>query len=225
LGTVADNVFSIDKKRFALCVFFLGRFENVSEQQFFLRTSLFTNTFRILPPRTIIKEAYMIVSFAFIFHLLGFGLITTSLLAGWILERRIRKVSDWNQKLLLLSASRSIGLLSPIASFIMLITGIANIVNVFGTSFSVVYSVGWLAAKIILFAFMLVNGAIFGPILSRKRTKLIQSIVAQSAPADAEDTVIVYSKNLSTFYFVQTLLLLIILFLSVWGTGKHAGVI
>jgi hypothetical protein len=165
----------------------------------------------------------MTVSFAFIFHLLGFGLITTSLVAGWILERRIRKTGDWNQKLLLLSASRTIGMLSPIASLIMLLTGIANIVNVFGTSFSVVYSVGWLAAKIILFAFMLVNGAVFGPILSRKRTKLIRSIASQSAPADAEAAVTIYGKNLSTFYFVQTLLLLVILFLSVWGTGKHTG--
>jgi hypothetical protein len=165
------------------------------------------------------------VSVAFIFHLLGFGLITTSLVAGWILERRIRKANDWNQKLLLLSASRTIGLLSPMASFLMLITGIANIVNVFGTSLSVLYSVGWLAAKIILFAFMLVNGAVFGPILSRKRTKLIHALAAQTAPADAEDTVKIYGKNLSTFYFVQTMLLFVILFLSVWGTGKHLGVI
>jgi hypothetical protein len=167
----------------------------------------------------------MSVSFSFIFHLLGFGLITTSLVAGWMLERRIRKTGDWNQKLLLISASRTIGLLSPIASFIMLVTGIGNIINVFGPSFSVVYSVGWLAAKIILFAFMLVNGAVFGPILSRKRTKLIQSLAAQSAPADAEETVAIYSKNLSTFYFVQALLLLLILFLSVWGTGKHTGIL
>jgi len=163
------------------------------------------------------------VSFAFIFHLLGFGLITTSLAAGWILERRIRTTNDWNQKLLLLSASRSIGLLSPIASLLMLITGIVNIINVFGTSPRVLFSVGWLDAKIILFAFMLVNGAVFGPILSRKRTKLIQSLAAQSAPADAEETVNIYGKNISTFYFVQSLLLLIILFLSVWGTGKHVG--
>ncbi len=165
------------------------------------------------------------VSFAFIFHLLGFGFITTSLTAGWILERHIRKTNDGNQKLLLLSASRTIGLLSPIASFLMLITGIANIMNVFGTSLSVLYSVGWLDAKIILFAFMLVNGAVFGPILSRKRTKLIQSIAAQTAPADAEETVKIYGKNLSTFYFVQSLLLLVILFLSVWGTGKHTGIL
>jgi putative copper export protein len=164
-------------------------------------------------------------SINFLFHLIGFGILFTALLGGWIVERRIRSEKEWIQKLFMGKISRRFGLLSPIASVIMLLTGIVNIFNMYGSSVSLWYTEGWLIAKIILFAFLLVNGALFGPLLVRRRTKLMQSISEKTAPEDAEATIRIMNKSISTFYLVQFLLLIIILYLSIAGAGKHPGII
>ena len=107
----------------------------------------------------------------------------------------------------------------------MLLTGIVNIFNLYNGNINLWYTEGWLIAKIILFACLLINGAIFGSILIRRRTKLIQRITGKTAPEDAETTIMILSKSVTTFYLVQFLLLIIILCLSVAGGGKHPGII
>jgi uncharacterized membrane protein len=164
-------------------------------------------------------------SINFLFHLIGFGLVFTALLGGWIIERRIRAEKDWNQKLYIGKISRRFGLLSPIASVVMLLTGIVNIFNLYNGNINLWYTEGWLIAKIILFAFLLINGAVFGPILIRRRTKLMQGITEKTAHEDAENTIKILCKSITTFYLVQFLLLIIILILSVAGGGKHPGMI
>jgi putative copper export protein len=164
-------------------------------------------------------------SINFLFHIIGFGLVFTALLGGWIIERRIRAEKDWNQKLYIGNIGRRFGLLSPIASVVMLLTGIVNIFNLYDGNINLWYTEGWLVAKIILFAFLLINGAIFGPILVRRRKKLIQGITEKTIMEDAEMTINILSKSITTFYLVQFLLLIIILFLSVIGGGKHPGII
>ena len=164
-------------------------------------------------------------SINFVFHLIGFGLVFTALLGGWIIERRIRAESNLDQKLFIGKISRRFGLLSTIASIVLLLTGIGNLFNLYNGDINLWHIEGWLIAKIILFAFLLFNGAIFGPILVRRRTKLIQSITEKTGTEDAESTVKILSKSISTFYLVQFLLLIIILFLSVVGGGKHPGII
>jgi hypothetical protein len=170
------------------------------------------------------SEDVMAGSISFLFHIIGFGLLFTTLLGGWIVERRLRKEKDWDQKLYIGRISRSMGLLSPLASIIILLTGIGNIINLYGGSIGIWYTSGWLVAKIILFAFMLVNGAVFGPILIRRRTKLIHSIIDKTATEESVKTVTIISKNISTFYFVQFLLLFIVLYISIAGGGKHPGI-
>ncbi len=162
-------------------------------------------------------------SFSIFLHLIGFGFLCTGLLGGWIVERRIRKESDWGIKLTMLKASRALGLLTPVAAVIMLFTGIWNILNLYPTEPSLWLTQGWLVAKVILFAFLLVNGALFGPIISRKRAALIRTLHEGNASDEAEQTVRIFSKNLTTFYLVQTLLLLVILSLSVFGGGMTPG--
>ncbi len=164
-------------------------------------------------------------SINFLFHLIGFGLLFTTLFAGWLIERRTKKESDWDRKLYLTGLGRTFGILSPVAALILLLTGIVNIFNRYGGTTIEWYTQGWLVAKVILFAFLLVNGGLLGPVIVRRRTKLIRSIIDKSANNDAEATVGVLNKNIATFYFVQFLLLLIILYLSVAGGGKHPGII
>jgi uncharacterized membrane protein len=164
-------------------------------------------------------------SISFLFHLIGFGLVFTSLFGGWLIERRIRAEQDWHQKLYVGKIGRRFGLLSSIASVVMLLTGIINIFNLYNGNINLWYDEGWLIAKIILFAFLLINGAVFGPIIIRRRTKLMQGIAEKTASDDAESNYKILSKNITTFYLVQFLLLIIILCLSVAGGGKHPGII
>ncbi len=171
------------------------------------------------------QETAMNGSINFLFHLLGFGLLFTTLLAGWLIERKTKKESDWDRKLYLIDIGRTFGILSPIAALVLLLTGIVNIFNRYGGTTIEWYTQGWLVAKVILFAFLLVNGALLGPVIVRRRTKLIRSIVDKTSKEDAVATIGILNKNIVTFYLVQFLLLIIILYLSVAGNGKHPGFI
>jgi hypothetical protein len=159
-------------------------------------------------------------SISLLFHLIGFGIIFTSLLGGWTLERRLRMETEWNQKLFLGKISRRLYILFPIASVIMLLTGIINIFSIFSGEINLLYTEGWLIAKIILFTFFLINGTVFGPILARRRAKLIQRILEKKGPDDAEATIKIINKSISTFYLVQFILLMIVIYLSIAGAEK-----
>jgi hypothetical protein len=162
-------------------------------------------------------------SFKCLLHLAGFATVSSSLLAGWIIEGRIRDERNIELKRALLRINRTIGLMTPVASVILLLTGIVNIFGLYPSDPMIWHTEGWLMAKVILFAFLVVNGGLFGPLIGRKRTKLINDMLDNTAPADAEKSLHIYDKNVSTFYLVQTLLLLVILYLSVFGGSKHPG--
>ena len=167
----------------------------------------------------------MRVSITFLLHLVGFGVLCTTLLAGFVVDRKLRSQTDYALKLSTSQIARTIGLLSPFAAVLLLATGIGNIHNRYlGTPLNW-FDEGWLVAKIILFAVSLFNGMLYGPKLTRNRTKLIKALADQSAPANAEELMRSYNTQITLFYLVQSVLLLLILFLSVFGTGKHPGVI
>jgi hypothetical protein len=167
----------------------------------------------------------MRVSIVFLLHLIGFGILTTSLLAGFILERKFRREEDFGLKLYTAGISRIIGLLSPIAAALMLLSGIGNIHNRYLGSVLSWYDEGWLVAKIVLFAILVVNGAVYGPRLIRQRLKLLRAQAEQSLPPNVHESVRSYNRQITLFYCIQTLLLVLILYLSVYGTAKHPGVI
>jgi hypothetical protein len=172
---------------------------------------------------TIIERCEMRVSISFFFHLLGFGLVVTTLVAGLVLERKLRSEQDLRLKLYVGGLARTMGLLSPFAVLLLLITGIGNIVNRYaGTSVSW-YQEGWLVAKIIFFVILLLNGMLYGPRISRNRTKLLKSLQEDSAPVGAEKGLASLNHQMTLFYLVQGLLLLIIVYLSLLGTGKPPG--
>ena len=167
----------------------------------------------------------MRVSVTFVLHLLSLGILTTSLLAGFILDRKLRREPDLRLKLYVAGISRIIGLLSPLAAFLLLITGIANIHNRFFGSTSAWYAEGWLVAKIILYVVMVLNGMFYGPGLQRGRLKIVRSQVEQTAPMNADTSLRSFNNQLTLFYSVQTLLFLFIITISVFGTAKHPGVL
>jgi len=147
-----------------------------------------------------------------LFHFIGFGLLMTTTVAGLFLHLQYRKVQDIRSKMLLLRALKPIGLLSPVAMGIMLITGIINMSEI-GVG---IFTLGWLTAKIGFFAIAIVSGVLFS-MKSRKRAALAQKIVSGTAPPYAEEMLDELDKQLLLFYVVMPLLLLVIVYLSVWG--------
>lgn len=147
------------------------------------------------------------------FHFIGFGLLLTTTVAGNILNRQYKKATELQSKATILRSLKPIGLLSPIALLIMLITGIGNM-QLLG--YTVLDLPGWLAYKIILFVIAAISGILFS-IKSRKRSGLVNDMVSGKAPSDAPEKLKTYDKQISLFYLVLAILLIMILLLSING--------
>ena len=147
-----------------------------------------------------------------LFHFLGFGLLMTINVAGFILNRQYRNAPDLQTKATILRSMRPIGLLSPVAILIMLITGIGNM-HALGIG---IFTFGWLAYKIVFYTIAVISGTILG-ITSRKRGALVGQMAAGTAPANAEQLLTGYDKQIDLFYIVMPLLMLCILWLSIYG--------
>lgn len=147
-----------------------------------------------------------------LFHFLGFGLLMTINVAGIILNGQYKKAGDLSSKAIILRALRPIGLLSPIAMLVMLVTGIGNM-HALGFG---ILTVGWLTAKIIFFAISVISGTLFG-IKAKQRGALVQQMASGKAPANAQELLTAYDKQVSLFYVVMPVLMLIILSLSIYG--------
>jgi len=162
-------------------------------------------------------------SILFLVHLIGFGIVFTVILAGWILNRRFTHEEDPRTRLYVGGLMRTIGLLSPLAAAILLISGIGNIFHRYPDAMSRWFTEGWLVAKLIVFVVFLINGIIYGPRLARRRMALAKDITDGNSPKGAETDFALLNNQISLFYVVQIVLLLFILTLSVFGTSKHVG--
>jgi uncharacterized membrane protein len=163
-------------------------------------------------------------SFSFFFHIIAVGFIFVIVVGGWAFNRKIVKENDLQLQLYVSNWARSIGLLSPFVTILLLVTGIGNIYNRdLGTDLHW-YNEGWLVAKLIFFVILVVNGSVFGAMLGRRRTALLQSMHEQKAPENAEKTMKNFNRQFRWHYVVQFLLLVIIVLLSTFGSGQHPGV-
>jgi hypothetical protein len=77
--------------------------------------------------------------------------------------------------------------------------------------------------KVVLFGVMLVNGMIFGPVMSKKRIKTVQEMIGNGVNDDTSKRLDALNSQMRWFYIVQSVLLLGILFFSAFGTSKHPG--
>jgi hypothetical protein len=162
-------------------------------------------------------------SFNFFFHIIAVGLLFVVVVGGWLIHRKVMHEQNMHLKLYVSKSGKVIGLLSPFVTLLLLATGIGNVYNRYlGTELHW-YSEGWLVAKIIFFAIALVNGAVFGAMLAKRRTVLLQSIDEQNAPSNSESLLKESYRQFTLHYIVQFLLLVIIIWLSTFGSGKHPG--
>lgn len=155
------------------------------------------------------------------FHFIGLGLIMTLLVTGWVLTLQYGKTEDYKTKLVILSSMKRVGLLSPLAILVILLSGIGNM-HVRGLGFFTESSETWLNIKILLFAAAAINGVIFG-IRSKKRGMLVAQFAQGSAPADGTAKLAGMDKGALIFHVVQTILLISILVLAVWKPGRFAA--
>lgn len=162
-------------------------------------------------------------SFIFFFHLLGFGLMTTSIAIGWFLNFRFTASQGHDVRESVESMMRTTFVLFPIAALLLLATGIGNIFNLYYGTPLLWYQQGWLVIKIILFGVMLVNGTVFGPLTNRKRMKIIRNTAEDAATEAGQKNLKYLNKQMNWFFTVQTVLLLGIVFFSTFGLSKHPG--
>jgi uncharacterized membrane protein SirB2 len=151
--------------------------------------------------------------FTLFFHFVGIGLLVTTMTAGYILNRQYKKAGDYQTKAIILRSMKPIGMLSPVASLLLLITGIGNMHSL---GFSILELPGWLAYKIIFYSIALISGVLFA-VKSRKRAMLVGQIAAGKAPADAENTLKSFDQQIGLFYPVLAILFTIIVLLSITG--------
>lgn len=162
-------------------------------------------------------------SFVFLFHLIGFSVVSALVISGWILNSRFINEPDLHLKLYVGGIARIVSYLSPIAALLLLATGIGNIYNLYyGTSVAW-YEEGWLVIKVILFGVMLVNGMLFGPLMNKKRITIVRAMIEGDVSDESTKQLNGLNNQMRWFSLVQTVLLLGILFFSAFGTSKHPG--
>ena len=157
-------------------------------------------------------------NFLMLLHFLGFGLLFSTLVAGWVLHSQYKSAIDFSTKAVLLKSLRPIGLLSPMAILLMLLTGIGNM-HVRGLG---LFTESWLSTKIVVFILATLNGIVFG-VRAGKRARLIGQMADGSAPQGTDRSIGNLDRQLRLFYIIQFVLLLIILILSIVKPGRYAA--
>lgn len=153
-----------------------------------------------------------------LFHMMGFGFLSTTLIGGGILEVQFRRTKEESTKVIISRSMKAIGLLSPIAILVLLVTGI---INMSLNHFTLLQLPGWLAFKIVFFTLLIINGVLFA-IQSRKRNILLQKVSEGEASNTVTGILLGIQKQITLFYVVLALLILLILYLSITGvTGAQ----
>ena len=147
-----------------------------------------------------------------LFHFIGMSLFVAIQVAGFVVGKQYKKAKNLQEKATLLNVMRPIGLLSPVAVVIMIISGIGNM-HTFQITLA---DFGWLQIKLVIFTIASILGIVLG-IMSKKRGTLVGMMLDGQAPADAEAMLKKYDGRIQIFSIITPILLLAILCLSVYG--------
>ncbi len=148
------------------------------------------------------------------FHLLGFALISTSLLGGWMLNLQYKKATGWDRKSAVAKMGKSIGLLSPFGTALLLLSGVGNMV-VDGLG---LFTAAWLTAKLILVVLLIVAGGLSG-VMAGRRMALLDRLREGKSPTEDEASLTALDRQQQFLYLLNSCLVLIIVALSVAKPG------
>lgn len=151
------------------------------------------------------------IQFSMLFHYIGIGLIFAALLGGWILNTVYDNAGNYHAKLIILKSLRRIGLISPAAILVLLVTGGANM---YYTSYSF-SNAPWLTTKVIVFLIAATLGSVFGA-RGAKRAVLVSSLADGNAVEGAAVQLQTIDRQQRLFYMFQSIMILAILILSVF---------
>jgi uncharacterized membrane protein SirB2 len=152
------------------------------------------------------------IHFSLLLHLVAFGILSSAIVGGWILNAQYFRALDYGAKLQVLRQTRPFGLLSPLSIVLFLLSGIGNMV--LGGRGYTIFSESWLTAKIVIFLVVAAIG-IFSGIRSKQRTRLVEQMALGKTPHGSAEALNSLDIQQRWFLIIQTLLILIILTLSV----------
>ncbi len=145
------------------------------------------------------------------FHIVGVGLMFCGIIAVRIVESMFGTALDARSAHTLHKVISRLGLLTPMGSGLLLISGITNII----TAQLVVFKEGWLILKLVFFIIVLFIGILQG-ISYRSRGRLVEAIALGNAPESAPTETEILTRKLATFGRIQTSLLVLILLLTLF---------
>jgi len=158
-------------------------------------------------------------------HLLGFGMLATALLAGWILEHRQHKEPELKQKLFILSLGRPIEMLMPAALVLLLISGMAALRSAAGTPAVLLLSGPWFHVKLILSAILAADGIVIGPLLLRTRRHFLAGLEENIFSENLGGKLKRLNGTIRLYYLSQAVLTAAIVCASVYGINHQAGIL
>ncbi len=145
------------------------------------------------------------------FHLIGVGLLFCGMASIPIVESMFRKEPDQKSAYTLHKVISKLGILTPVASGLLLISGIVNIIS----AHIVLYREGWLIIKLVLFILLLFIGMYQGKCY-RQRGALVEILSLGNAPETAQTHLKLYTQKLTKYSIIQTLLLFFILLITIF---------
>jgi hypothetical protein len=150
------------------------------------------------------------IQFSLLLHLVAFGVLSSVIIGGWILNGQYLRASEYASKLQILRSMRFFGLLSPVCIALFLLSGIGNMI----LGGYALFSNTWLTAKIGIFLVVAAIG-IFSGIRSKQRTRLAEQMALGDAPPGTAEALKSLDNQQRWFHIIQTVLILVILTLSV----------
>ncbi len=145
-------------------------------------------------------------------HLLGYGLLISVLVATPILERYLRRAERYDDALTLANIVSNIGLLSPIAALILLVSGIL-MMNLFGYT---LFSHGWLTGKLLIFLVMVVSGIYSSMTVGRERRQIYHDLIDGKDNPKLPGKLLQVHNRQSQYTRIQTIFMLMILIFTVY---------
>jgi putative copper export protein len=163
-------------------------------------------------------------SWAHLLHLIAFGFVGATLIPGIILNRALIAEKDPSRKIAIGATMRKFSAFAPFNIILLILTGIGNIYNRYLGAPSAWYEEGWLVLKLCLFAAIVLNALFVAPALGKGRMGLIKQMAEGKAGGRAAEQLQRLDRKSTILFIIQTTLVLGILWLSVFGSGKHPGV-
>lgn len=147
-----------------------------------------------------------------VLHLIGVGMLFTTVFAGLLLHQQYKRAGDWASRLLYLKSLRTIGLLSPAGVALMLMSGIANMT--LGPYSRPFFSDAWLGVKLLIFLVMVLVG-VMTAVLGARRARVAAGLASEHPAGAGDPRLRSLDKGMLASYFIQAVGIITIIALSI----------